>query len=121
MLGPTKAPVSRTVLDDARGQRRPYIRQLFQLLARRRVDVDERLAPPRRITGDGRRILTGSARGAAWQPDAGDLRCGEQRDSQCEQQSTLNRLGELRFQLGLASLREGVAKDAALLCKMLEV
>jgi hypothetical protein len=77
MLYATKATVSLTMLNDARGQSLTYSRQLFQLRRRGRVDVDERLAL-RPVKSGGREILTGQTRRAPWQPDAGGLPCRQQ-------------------------------------------
>lgn len=85
MLDTTKAPVSFAVLYDSCGESLADARQSFQFIDGRRIEIDESIARPLRsdVRG-GRRILTGDARAAAWQPDAG-------RDARREQRGYKNR------------------------------
>lgn len=121
MLDAAKAAILLTVFDDSCGHCLAYAGQPFKFVARRRVDVDERFAPWL-DGGDRWRVLSYGALVAARPRDAGELCRDEQPTEKDKGEKT--HAQHRQFPFIKASIRAGrdeFAKDAAEVCKMLEV
>lgn len=121
MFDAAKAAILLTMFDDSCGQRLAYAGQPFQFLARRRVDVNERFAPG--FDGrDGWRVLGQGALVAAGPNGARELCRDEQPTEKDKGWKAPAQNSRLPFTMaGISAGRDEFAKDAAEVCKMLEV